>query len=114
MYCNHCGKRIQDDANLCAYCGRKVVGAPVRRPLVRPRDGRKIAGVCLAFAGHFDRDPTLVRVLWLLAVALTVPLAIVGYFVAWIVIPEEPSARRVAPGPAASAAPEAESAGTGR
>lgn len=21
MYCNYCGKVIQDDANVCAYCG---------------------------------------------------------------------------------------------
>lgn len=100
MYCNHCGKQIQDDANLCAYCGQRVAGAPGRRPLVRPRAGRKVAGVCLGFAQHFNRDPTLVRVLWLLAVVFTVPLAIIGYFVAWIVIPEEPY-----PLPARPAAP---------
>ena len=92
MYCNHCGKQIQDDAVHCAYCGRPVAGAAVKRPLARPRTGRKIAGVCLGFAQHFNCDPTLVRVIWLVAVVLTVPLAIIAYFVAWIVMPEEPYA----------------------
>jgi len=104
MYCNHCGKLIQDDANVCAYCGKRVAGVPVRAPLVRPRTGKKIAGVCLAFARHLNLDVTLVRVLWLLAVVFTVPLAIVGYIVAWFVIPEEPYAK-----PAASAKPVADS-----
>lgn len=100
MYCNHCGKLIQDDANLCAYCGKRVIGAPVRPPLTRPRAGRKLAGVCRAFAQYLHLDVTLVRVLWLLAVVFTVPLAIVGYIVAWIVIPEEPYALPSAAAPA--------------
>jgi phage shock protein PspC (stress-responsive transcriptional regulator) len=46
--------------------------------------------VCLGFARHLDIDVTLVRVIWLLAVIFTIPFAIIGYIVAWIVIPEEP------------------------
>ena len=90
MYCNQCGKQSQDDAIHCAYCGRVVIGAPVKRPLERARAGRKVAGVCLGVARHFHWDPTIVRVVWLLAVVLTVPVAIIAYFVAWIVMPEEP------------------------
>ena len=65
MYCNYCGKVIQDDAAVCAYCGIRVGASLARTKLVRPRLGRKIAGVCLGFAEYFDIDVTLVRVVWL-------------------------------------------------
>ena len=35
MYCNYCGKQIQDDANVCAYCGRRI-GLVAGRQLMRP------------------------------------------------------------------------------
>ena len=89
MFCNYCGKCIQDDAKLCAYCGRVVVGASAYKRLERPRD-RKVGGVCAAFARYFDIDVAVMRILWILAVIFTVPLAIIAYVVAWVVIPEEP------------------------
>jgi len=90
MYCNYFGKVIQDDANLCAYCGRRVGPVMARRRLLRPRVGRKIAGVCLGFAEYFDVDVTLVRLVWLLLGILAFPVGLIGYGVAWIVMPEEP------------------------
>lgn len=90
MFCNYCGKGIQEDANVCAYCGR-VVGVRMvsRPPLVRARNGRKIAGICLGLAHHLHMDPTLVR---LAVVFLTIvfPPTLIAYLVAWIVMPEEP------------------------
>ena len=62
MYCNYCGKVIQDDALVCAYCGIRVGASLARIRLVRPRMGRKVAGVCLGFSEYFDIDVTLVRV----------------------------------------------------
>jgi phage shock protein C len=90
MFCNYCGKMIQDDAKLCAYCGRVVVGATACKRLERPRHDRKMGGVCAAFARYFDIDVAVMRILWILAVIMTVPLAIIAYLVAWVVIPEEP------------------------
>ena len=91
MYCNYCGKVIQDDANVCAYCGTRVGAVLARKRLIRPRAGRKIAGVCAGVAEYFDLDITLVRVLWLIASFMT-GIGLLAYPVAWIVMPEEPMA----------------------
>jgi len=90
MYCNYCGKLIQDDANVCAYCGIRVGSVLARKRLMRPRNGRKIAGVCAGFAEYFDLDVTVVRVVWLISVFLGAGLSLIAYVIAWIVMPEEP------------------------
>ena len=89
MYCNYCGKVIQDDAAVCAYCGTRVGLSIARKRLVRPRQGRKIAGVCIGFAEYFDIDVTVVRLVWLIASFMT-GIGLLAYPIAWIVMPDEP------------------------
>lgn len=104
MFCNYCGKQLPDDAQLCAYCGKNVAGAVSRKRLVRPREGRKIAGVCIGFAEYFDLDVTLVRIVWLLC-SLFGLLGVVAYGAAWIVMPEAPLALNSAPAVPAGSVP---------
>ena len=91
MYCNYCGKVVQDDANICAYCGKRLGAVIARKRLVRPRQGRKIAGVCLGFAEYFDLDVTLVRIVWLVSSVMT-GIGLLSYPIAWVIMPEEPLA----------------------
>lgn len=89
MYCNYCGKVIQDDALVCAYCGVRVGASLARHRLIRPRMGRKIGGVCMGLAEYFDIDVTVIRLAWLIT-ALMTGVGFIPYVIAWIVIPEEP------------------------
>lgn len=89
MYCNYCGKVISEDSSVCAYCGKRIAGVIARKRLVRPRQGRKVAGVCLGFAEYFDLDVSLVRIVWAIT-AIFGLFGLVTYFAAWIVLPEEP------------------------
>jgi phage shock protein PspC (stress-responsive transcriptional regulator) len=59
-----------------------------RTRLVRPKQGRLIAGVCAALADRFGVSRTLVRVIFVLLGILPPPIIIV-YLLLWIVIPSE-------------------------
>lgn len=53
--------------------------------LVRPRDGRWVAGVCAGLARRFGIDPLLARILFLFVPGPNVII----YGVLWILMPEE-------------------------
>ena len=96
MYCNFCGKVIQDDANVCAYCGVRVAGSVARKRLMRPRYDRSIAGVCSGLAEYFDLDVTIIRIAWVLF-AIFGGTGLLAYVVAWIIMPNEPEYLAAAP-----------------
>ncbi len=58
------------------------------KKIVRPREGRKIAGVCQALANFFGLDVSIIRIVWLLAVLLG-GTGLLAYLICWLVIPEE-------------------------
>jgi len=59
------------------------------RPLIRPRFGRVVGGVCMAFAQANGWDVTLVRIVAVLGLIFTSGLVGVAYLALWIGIPEE-------------------------
>lgn len=69
-------------------------GRPKR--LTRSRHDDWFGGVAGGLAEYFDVDPTLVRIAFVVAAILTSGFAIIGYIVAWIVIPEAGSDEAVA------------------
>ncbi len=48
---------------------------------------KKIAGVCGGIAEFFDIDPTLVRVIYLLATVFTAFSGCLVYLILWLVMP---------------------------
>jgi phage shock protein C len=72
--------------------GQPTAPAPTPGPvppkrLYRTRDDQMIGGVCGGLARYFDVDPTLVRVLAVVALVVGFPAAFVGYLVAWAIMP---------------------------
>ena len=121
MFCTSCGKRLELGMKFCPACGAAVdwstqagaasasergagaAGAPPPPPpgyagapprpgqLLRPRQGRMIAGVCAAFALQYGWDVTIVRILTVVLALFTI-VGAAAYFIAWLVIPEAPYA----------------------
>jgi phage shock protein PspC (stress-responsive transcriptional regulator) len=56
--------------------------------LLRPRNGRVLAGVCAAIAHRFGWRPGTVRLVFVLSCLLPGPQVVI-YIVMWILIPEE-------------------------
>lgn len=106
MNCPNCQRDIAEYSNFCYFCGVKQVRAPAgtfaAKRLMRSSTDCKLAGVCGGIAEYLNVDSTVVRLVWVLLVIFPVPLvpAVLGYFVAWLVMPRAPL-----PGPAASTTP---------
>ncbi len=97
MYCSSCGIEIPDTYRYCHQCGATTgkygftsdTGKPARH-LSRPRDEKKIAGVCAGIARYLGIDVTLVRVLMLVLALWPPGTGLIIYVVCWIVMPQDP------------------------
>src|SRR5882757_7754075 len=88
MFCSRCGKSLEVGSRFCSGCGAPQApvgdvyqGATYAGPttgypgqIMRPRYGRKIAGVCAVI------------------LFLVYGCGLLAYVIGWIVIPEEPYA----------------------
>ena len=61
------------------------------KALQRSKTKRMIAGVCGGIAETYSWDPTLVRVIYVLASILSAAFpGILVYIILWVLVPEEP------------------------
>ncbi|MGH9358035.1 MAG: PspC domain-containing protein [Terriglobia bacterium] len=106
MFCPQCGKEQAGEANYCCQCGVRVPGGfRAKRKLTLSREDKKIGGVCGGFARYFGLDATLVRLAWVM-LALLAGWGLIGYLIAWLIIPVEKQAEK----PSAAAEPRPASA----
>ena len=93
MTCPACQTSLNENARFCSACGCPLAVAPYARQwprLERPLVGRRIAGVCAAFANRYGWDPMLVRLILVLTVFCGAGAPLLAYIIAWIIIPNEP------------------------
>ena len=116
MICTHCQRDIADYSNFCYFCGarqyRAADGPPrAQKRLMRSSVDKKIGGVCGGVAEYLEVDSTLVRIIWLIAIFVPLPLGLIAYLIAWIVMPlaplPTPAAASPIPQPPAPQSPQA-------
>jgi phage shock protein PspC (stress-responsive transcriptional regulator) len=99
MICATCQRQIADGSNFCYSCGAKqaavasgnaATNAGGKKRLVRSSTDKKIGGVCGGLADYFDLDPTIIRVVWLLAF-LCAGAGLLAYIILWIALPLAPT-----------------------
>lgn len=59
----------------------------MEKRLVRPRAGRQLAGVCAGLADYFNVDPTIVRLVFVLATLAGGP-GLILYIILALVMPD--------------------------
>jgi len=92
VFCHQCGNGLPPTARFCSNCGAVIPATQPMpgRPLVRPRIGRQVAGVCLALAQANGWDVAVIRIIAVLGFIFSGGFVGVAYLAGWIGIPEEP------------------------
>jgi phage shock protein C len=99
MICLSCQREISDYSNYCNFCGAKQQAVTGGKRLMRSSTNVKLAGVCGGIAEYLNVDPTLVRLIWVLLSLIPgfVFGGILGYLLAWMIVPKAPLALPAAP-----------------
>jgi len=67
-----------------------------QKQLVRPREGRMVAGVCAGIGQFFGIDPNIVRIVFAALTVFSAGAAALVYLAAWVIVPEEGEAGSIA------------------
>ena len=108
-YCDKCGKPLNPDDIFCSNCGTQIKDSktsetpreyPPRHLTTQPKlyrsvDDRWIAGVCGGLGRHFNIDPILIRIAFILGIMGGMGLVI--YIILAIFIEEEPTSLQYSP-----------------
>jgi phage shock protein PspC (stress-responsive transcriptional regulator) len=73
-------------------------GMNERKQLVRPRDGRMIAGVCAGIGEYLGIDANIIRLVFAVLTIFSIGAGALVYLVAWAVVPEEGEKQSIAEG----------------
>ncbi len=60
-----------------------------QKKLLRSTENRMVCGVCGGIGNYFNVDPTLIRLVWVLAALVGAGSGLLVYIIAAIIIPEE-------------------------
>ncbi|HUU78879.1 MAG TPA: PspC domain-containing protein [candidate division Zixibacteria bacterium] len=109
LYCPNCGTANEEFAQYCASCGEDLTVTHTKKgkaetstpqpesstvkeekKLLRSRTNKMITGLSAGLARYFDMDVDLVRLLWIIAFAITGGTVILVYFIMALAIPLEP------------------------
>jgi phage shock protein PspC (stress-responsive transcriptional regulator) len=71
-------------------------GMDGHKQLMRPREGRMIAGVCAGIGEYFGVDANIVRVVFAALTIFSIGAGALVYVVAWAVVPEEGEKQSIA------------------
>jgi len=104
MLCPKCQKEVAEGSRFCCNCGAALAGqaappaggyaaAPAKKLMRSSRD-KKIGGVCAGLADYFDLDPTIVRIVWLLAIFFA-GTGFLIYIILWIALPLAPHTQAI-------------------
>jgi phage shock protein PspC (stress-responsive transcriptional regulator) len=66
------------------------------KQLIRPREGRMVAGVCAGIGDYLGVDANIVRLVFAALTIFSIGAGALVYLVAWAVVPEEGEEKSIA------------------
>ena len=55
----------------------------------------KIGGVCGGIGEYFDKDPTLIRIFFILVILFSFGFGLLAYLAMWLIVPKKPDGSEI-------------------